>query len=209
MSDKRTEIQSWSLIVIVFLFLMQLSAAVMAVQSKGVDPDSKLKFWEIREKNMRLRLVQRLPDQTRAYLLSRGFTTTQANSIATSCVFQTIFENTAEPDSGKALSYDLKQWTVIHQQKKTKLKTREDWARQWEKQAVVPAARIAYHWSLFPTRQTYQAGDHNWGMAVFNLKPGAIFTLQLSWTQAGKNQARTIKGIQCSPDIHPQTGDSK
>lgn len=198
----------------------------IAELTTGIDPDARLPFWELKEKGIRIRLVQRLPDQTRAYFLKRGFTVKQAEVIAQSCVFQTIFYNLATAVAGKnnSLTYNLNDWKVIPQSisknkldkkkstsslKFSKLKVREDWAKIWASHSIPNAAKIAFKWSLFPTSQVYQPGDHNWGMTVYDLKPADKFTLQLSWTQGMITKTRKIKNIQCAPDIHPDPGSLK
>ena len=53
----------------------------------------------LKEKGISLRLVQRLPIQSRAFFLARGFNKQQAEIIAQSCIFQTVFKNTSNKAS--------------------------------------------------------------------------------------------------------------
>jgi hypothetical protein len=87
------------------------------------------------------------------------------------------------------------------------LKTRKDWAHEWHKENVTKPVQLAFEWSLFPTTQEYQAGDYNWGMTIFGLKPGTKFNLQFSWQQYGKKYQAWINDIECAPDINPQPGE--
>lgn len=176
----------------------------MAEVITGMDADAELPFWELRVAGMSLRLVQRLPDQTRAYFMGRGFSKAQAEQIAQSCIFQTIYKNTAPADSPLIIAYDLNLWEVQHDGKVSKLKVREDWHRQWRQQQVKPAATIAFEWSLLPTRQTYKANDYNWGMTSFNLAPGSRFDLQLRWQENGMAKTARMEQLECAADIHPQ-----
>jgi hypothetical protein len=175
----------------------------MAEVLTGIDAEAQLPFWELRVPGMSLRLVQRLPDQTRAYFMGRGFTPAQAEPIAQSCVFQTIYKNTAPAGSPWVIQYDLKQWQVEHDGKMGKLKVREDWHGQWQQQQVKLAAAIAFEWSLLPTRQTYRANDYNWGMTSFNLPPGSHFDLQLRWQENGVVKTARMEHLECAADIHP------
>lgn len=177
----------------------------IAAVSTGMDKAANLPFWELKEKGVRFRLVQRLPDQTRAYFLKRGFTLKQVENIAKSCVFQTIFHNKSPIESKQNLSYDLKQWVLIRGKKRSKMKTREDWTKIWSEKNIKMGARIAFKWSLLPTRQVYQPGDHNWGMSIFNFKPGEKFSLKMKWSQGGTLKTAIIKDIVCASDIHPQS----
>lgn len=177
-----------------------MSASAAARVSTGIDEEAQLPYWELATDAMSLRLVQRLPDQTRGFFLARGFKPEDAERIAQSCVFQAIFQNTASDPAGP-LDYDLREWAVRHDGHAQAMKTREDWKPVWEKRGVAPPARIAFEWALLPTRQRYQPGDYNWGMSIFGLAPGALFDLHVVWTQNGRKQSATLAGVQCAPDV--------
>jgi hypothetical protein len=172
--------------------------------TSGTDEQAKLPFWQYQDNGMSVRLVQRLPDQTRGFFLARGFSTSQAELIAQSCVFQTVFKNISHNHLPSPLTYNLRDWIVTHQGKTGAMKIREDWDTQWQDMQVKAAPRIAFEWSLLPTLQTYQAGDYNWGMSVFNLKPGSEFDLTLTWQQHGKQQRAVIRDMRCAADVPSQ-----
>lgn len=200
---------------VVVLFILQVSTAVYAdaVQQKaGIDEQAKLPFWEISTKGMSLRFIQRLPIQTRGYFMARGFKAAHAERIAQSCVFQTVFKNISDTDKKNkpdALAYNQHDWVVISKGMKNRPKTREDWAKEWKAAKVSRAAQIAFEWSLYPTQQEYKPGDYNWGMTIFNLKPGSTFDLGISWKQYGKMNKAMIKDIQCAADINPQPKETE
>lgn len=170
----------------------------------GIDSDAQLPFWELRTPEMSLRLVQRLPDQTRAYFQGRGFPRSQADFIAQHCIFQTIYKNTAAAGNPLVIDYDLTQWQIHHDGKSSHLMLREDWQRIWQQQSVTSAARIAFNWSLLPTHQTYRANDYNWGMTSFGLPPGSHFDLSIQWRENGIAKSARVNQLQCAPDIHPE-----
>ena len=58
----------------------------------GTDEAAQLPFWEWQDGVMSIRLVQRLPDQTRAFFMARGFDKQHAETIAQSCIFQTVYK---------------------------------------------------------------------------------------------------------------------
>ncbi len=183
---------------------MALSATcVQAEVTTGQDADAGLPYWELREPGMSVRLVQRHPDQTRGFFLARGFSREDVELIAQSCVFQTIFRNTAPATSSDSLEYDLKAWRVQAAGEPRSMQTREDWAKIWAERGIAKPARIAFEWALFPTRQSYNPGDYNWGMSVFGLPPDSHFDLALSWSQSGKTHAAVIPGIHCAADAPP------
>lgn len=173
---------------------------VQAGVSTGIDAEANLPYWELSAPGMSVRLVQRLPDQTRAFFLARGFSREAVELIAQSCVFQTVFRNTSAAADPGPLEYDLREWVVQAGGRRQGMKTREDWAVIWAELDTPKAARIAFEWALFPTRQTYHPGDYNWGMSIFGLEPGSRFDLTLVWQQYGERHSARIEGLQCAPD---------
>jgi len=186
------------------LSFSSLSMSSEVVQSQGVDKVAKLPYWQIKTRGMSLRLVQRLPDQSRAFYMARGFSEQHAEIIAQSCVFQTVFRNITSDKNASPVNYNLRKWVVVFKGQKQGMKVREDWKKEWQKRKVSMASQIAFEWGLFPTKQVYEAGDYNWGISIFDLKPGSQFDLKVSWTQFGKNYQSWIKNIKCAADIHPE-----
>lgn len=183
--------------------LLGAAPALAATVHTGTDEQARLPFWEAKTRGASVRLVQRLPDQTRGYFMARGFGVKEAELIAQSCVFQTVFSNLTGKQNGSDLAYDLDQWRIVQKQHQQKPRTREDWESVWRKRGVAQPLWLAFKWSLLPTRQTYHPGDYNWGMSIFGLEPGSRFDLHLSWQQLGQRQEIVIPDMQCAPDIHP------
>lgn len=180
--------------------LVLLATCAQAEVTTGVDEVAGLPYWELREPGMSLRLVQRHPDQTRAFFLARGFSTTEVELIAQSCVFQTVFRNMAPADSKGVLEYDLRTWRVHTGEQSQTMRMREDWAQIWASKDVAKPARIAFEWALFPTQQVYHPGDYNWGMSVFGLPSDSRFDLMLNWQQFGTVHNARIPNIHCAAD---------
>ncbi len=173
----------------------------IATIATGVDAEARLPYWEVVERGISIRLVQRLPDQTRGFFHARGFAVADAERIAQSCVFQTVFRNLAPPSDPGVIEYDLRDWVVHAAGTRRPMKTREDWQREWTARAVPKAAQLAFEWALVPTRQTYGPGDYNWGMSVFDLAPGTAFDLDVVWRQRGERRSVRLTGLRCAPDI--------
>lgn len=180
---------------------------VAAVVNTGTDGEAGLPYWEIVEAGVSIRLVQRLPDQTRGFFQARGFSVEDSELIAQSCVFQTVFKNISAATAPSTIEYNLREWVVHAAGAHRGLKTREDWEKEWTARQAPSSARLAFEWSLLPTRQSYRSGDDNWGMSVFNLKPGDEFDLDVVWHQDGKKRSVPLKGIRCAPDVHLKPGD--
>lgn len=177
-------------------------AAATGPVNTGVVPETGLRFWEWNARGVLFRLTQRLPDQTRAYFMARGFDNENAESIATRCVFQSMFKNIAEQGEG-AVSIDLDTWRIHSAGGETRMITREKWPENFVNPEVAKAAAIALEWSLLPTRQVYAPGDYNWGMTGYGLKPGKVFDLDFSWKRGDKVFQGYLKSVECAPDIHP------
>lgn len=185
--------------------LMLAHGSILAAEvTTGIDEQAGLKYWQVANKSMSLRLVQRLPDQTRGFFLARGFDLKQVDDIANSCVFQTVFRNTSQTGRASPLEYDLMQWKVVRTGHEQRMKTREAWETEWNQRGVSTSAKIAFKWSLLPTRQVYRPGDYNWGMSVFALQPGSVFDLHVSWAQHGKIHHAVIHKIRCAKDSDVQ-----
>lgn len=189
-------------------FLLLALPALAGTISTGIDAEARLPYWQLQADGMTLRLVQRLPEQSRGFFEARGFSPADAELIAQSCVFQTIFKNTSA-DAAGVLEYDLRDWRVHDRGRARAMKMREDWAPLWAARGAPAAARIAFEWALLPTRQTYRPGDYNWGMSMFGLPPGDTFDLQVVWKQHGRRQVALMKGMRCASDtaMPPPTGE--
>ncbi|HHJ15811.1 MAG TPA: hypothetical protein ENJ80_03850 [Gammaproteobacteria bacterium] len=171
----------------------------------GAKPETGLRYWEWNDQGVLFRLTQRLPDQTRAYLLARGFDAGSADLAATRCMFQSMFKNTRSRGA-PAVSINLEDWRVhaAGTEKRKQLLTREHWKQVWTQRGVSGAAAIAFEWSLLPTRQEYAPGDYNWGMTSYGLPPGTRFDLDFSWQREGKLFRGRLDGVECPADIHPE-----
>ena len=177
-------------------FLGQVSAEVIVSKEE----QTNLNTWEWREAGISIQLIQRTPDQTRAFFQARDFSSSDSDVIAKTCVFQTIVRNGGE----QSLSYNLNDWQVSNQGNHLSILTREHWNKRWEQSEATQAAQIAFRWALLPTRQQFEPGDYNWGMTSFSLPPGEVFNLTLKVTVKGNTISRNISDIVCATD---QTGN--
>lgn len=192
-------LKTWAIV-----FCLAYHTAALSKVNTGTDESAQLPFWEIQHGMVNLRLVQRLPDQTRGFFEARGFNKTDSELIAQSCVFQTVFKNSAGQTSKDIVEYDIREWIVTHKGKQSKLITREEWEKEWQNRKVSKPARIAFEWALIPTRQKYQPQDYNWGMTMYGLKPGSQFDLELRWKENGSMVSTKVNNIKCAADISPE-----
>lgn len=185
-----------------YLLLLSLSPGILAAATleKGIDEQAQLPYWELRDEGMSLRLVQRLPDQSRAFFLARGFNAEQVEEVAGRCVFQTVYRNLSHEAQPSPLHYRQRDWVIHHPQHEASILIREDWAVLWEARDAAPAARIAFQWALLPPEQTYEPGDYNWGMTMIDLPPGTHFDLEVRWEQFGATRSAFIEDLRCASD---------
>jgi hypothetical protein len=162
----------------------------------GEDADTSRRSWTWSDQGVSVQLLQLLPDQTRAFFLGRGFKAQDAERIATSCVFQTIFRN----DGDRPVAYDLNDWTRRHDGERAPLRTRERWDTSWEAGTLGQPQRIALRWALLPTVQRFEPGDYNWGMTSFGLPPGATFDLTISVRLGGETVTAEVPAVTCAAD---------
>jgi len=179
-------------------FLLSLLFLKVGMASVTVEVGEKtgLRTWQWNHDGVSLRLVQRLPDQTRAYLQGRSFPAAVADGIATSCFFGSMFRN----DGKLPLDFDLTAWKVTQKGNESRLFVREYWKDKLKSLEIPKAARIALNWSLMPTRQHFEPGDYNWGMTVYGLPPGTKFDLHLKLRLGGKPVEDIMPGLQCAPE---------
>jgi len=161
--------------------------------------------------------LQTMPlDLVRAFFLGRGFSKENAEIIAQhGCIFRSAIGNSGTKASDPATTIDLnkwrskrripalpdKGWTIYPPLASSALPfpplTREDWDKFWQKRKISEGARTALYWALFPTKQTYQASDYNWGMISFALAPQTRFNLEVHWQMAGVPQKHVFKNLEC------------
>ena len=199
-SDNTSRNGSNLLSVLCLLFLIPLPAVAEVLHGRD---ENDLQSWELRQGALSLKLIQRTPDQTRAFFLARGFPRETANDIATACVLQTIGRNLGGTEKPVSLGYDLHDWRVRYKGELRPIRLKEDWAEAWKSHPEIPeAARIAFRWATFPTRQQFEpGGDYNWGMTSFGLPPGSRFDLQLRWRENGQPKSAWIENLQCPQDL--------
>ena len=146
---------------------------------------------------VRFQFAQRIPDQTRAFYMARGFSTAAANKYATACVFQAILNNNSK---NLVIKTDLSNWQIIQNGKKSPLPLERDWQIIWNKMNISQSGRIAFRWSQFPTIQVDKPGDWFQGMTTTNLPPGTKFDLYIKWYENGKPREAIIHRLQCADD---------
>lgn len=177
--------------------LLVLPLASAAEQTRQYqDQETGLEAWEWQDNGIKLQKIQRLPDQTRAFFMGRGFTREDADYLAAGCVFQTIFHNQSE----QPVTLDLAQWRAVVDGTEKPLKLTADWQQDWTARNSPQAARIAFQWALFPNQQTFAPGDWNMGMIIYPVPPGASLDVHFSWQTKAVRHTAVLPGLRCATD---------
>ncbi len=148
---------------------------------------------------LKLETAPLAPDQVRAFFLARGFSAADTEHIVSAgCVFRSAIGSAHAKADAPAVTVALGEWNVTPAGGGVSApRTREQWEAEWTKRTVSEDAATAFHWSLFPTEQTFSATDYNWGFLTFGLAPGTRFTLDLAWRNGGQMHTARMEGLEC------------
>ncbi|MCB1736265.1 MAG: hypothetical protein H6981_11655 [Gammaproteobacteria bacterium] len=175
------------------LLPMCLSVAAQAETEEALDDRTGLPRWDVQAGDVRLRLVQRLPDQTRAFFLGRGFDAEQVDRIAGHCVLQTILYN----DGHAPIELDMAEWSALVGDREIQPRLMSDWQQEWQDLGVADGPRIAFRWALFPNHQRFSPGDWNMGMTTWPATRGASLDVRIRWHAEGVSHELTVEGVRC------------
>jgi hypothetical protein len=185
----------------VLFAVLPCSPVAVADVVRSSDGGTGLAKWSFTAGDVEIELIQRLPDQTRGFFQARNFPTAVAEEIAKNCIFQTIIRNKGTSGARSLVAVDLTTWRIRHDGMAQGLKLKEPWLDSWSEAGVGQAARLAFQWAMFPTRQEFMPGDYNWGMTAYGLSPGSVFDLLVVWQHHGVTDSGWIRGIECAPDV--------
>jgi hypothetical protein len=188
----------WLGVQLALLTVLPVAAAEVV---KSADGETGLAKWSFTAGDVEIELLQRLPDQTRGFFQARDFPVAVADEIARNCIFQTIIRNGGTPGAGSPVAIDLGTWRIRHDGAENGIKLKEAWLASWPEATVGQAARLAFQWALFPTRQEFLPGDYNWGMTAYGLSAGSVFDLKVLWQSGGVAESGWIRGIECAADV--------
>jgi len=183
------------------IFVALVTACTDAQVLHSVNEENGLQTWHFIDGDIEIELVQRLPDQSRALFMKHEFSRDVIESLALSCMMQTIIRNSGKSGSGQAVSIDLTRWRMQHKGVTSGIRQKEQWLASWSDEQASPAARLIVRWGLFPTQQEYLPGDYNWGLTTYGIAPGSVFDLAVSWEEGGKPRSGKISNIVCAPDV--------
>ena len=180
-----------------FMFMLSLFSSVAYSQSQIhlTDAVTGAQSWEIKKHGVVLYLNQLLPDQVRAFYGNRGFSQSQIDNYARSCVFMTVLRN--ESAHG-VIKYKSSDWRVNSENKEVTIKSVNAWLNGYKTMGVKKSALIAFRWAQFPIDQEYEpGGDWNQGMLSLGSYTHAVEVIA-RWTLENKPQQITLTGVNCA-----------
>jgi len=188
-------------LVLVLLIALQPAMAPGGEVTHSASERNGLRGWNFTAGDIRIELIQRLPDQTRALFMKHGFSREVIEQLALSCMFQTIIRNTGKSGSAAPVSIDLTRWRLHHAGETGPILLKEPLLAAWSDSDASPEAKLVVRWGMFPTQQDYLPGDYNWGLTAYGIAPGEQFDLEVSWQQGDQSYHDTIRDIVCAPDV--------
>lgn len=187
--------------IVLLIFLSFISSCDAGQKNQinqwNIQEESGLTRWFAEEPaGLHFELVQRLSQQTKAFYLGRGFTSTSIDKYANSCIFHTTLANNSNDAS---ILVDLSNWRVIRSSgEKYKLNLVNDWQEHWQQHNVSKAAQIAFRFSQLPNYQNPGPGDWFQGMISIDLEEGEKFDLEIFWDSNGELKNMLLQDLQCS-----------
>lgn len=167
-----------------------VASSVLAQSMETGSREDGRTYWRWGSEGLGIQLTQLQPDQIRAFYLARGLSRTAVEQLAKTCFFQMEVRNSRSQGT-PPIHLPLSAWRLVEPTGSRTVLLVTDWLQKWGETTVSGPARIAFRWALFPARQTFHAGDRNWGMLSTGLETGSVFDLDVLW-QSGEEQ-RTVR----------------
>ncbi len=177
------------------LLLVLVFPAAGAEVERTEDPETGVPVWRWQGEGASLKVAGRLPAQTRAFFLGRGFPDGAARQFAESCVLALTLRNKVRG----SLRYRLADWRVRVDGEVRKIPRESAWDDLWREMGISRGARAAFDWALFPPSATFAGDDWVMGMLSVGLEPGHRFDLVARWARDGDRERAVLKGLRCPP----------
>ena len=200
MSRRRLFIQVLLQVTRLFTVFLLSAAAAQAQQAPRQSAPSAPAGVKFSRDGLKLELAPVPPDAVRAFFMGRGFAKKDAELLVhEACIFRSAIGSAFTSAGGPQVTIDLAKWQILRAGKEAMApRLREAWMPLWRGRKVSEDARVAFYWSLFPTRQSFAPVDYNWGMITFALAAGTSFDLKLAWQSGSEVKNAILKGLTCA-----------
>lgn len=167
-----------------------------STQSSHVNPATGATTWGVETDGVYFSLTQLLPDQLRAFYANRGFSLTQIEPYASSCVYMTVLRN---DDAPGIIHYMSNDWPVLFNNKHHALVSVNQWIVRLTARGATNSSLIAFRWAQFPPEQEYRpGGDWNQGMLSIGLPAGSQFDISATWKIGELEYEATLAEVRCA-----------
>ena len=176
------------LLLVSYSFPINISAENAPVNS------SEIKRYE--DKDVFIRLINRTPDQLRAFYLARQFNQASIEEILNTCLVTPIIHNLSQD----ILWLDLDEWRFSSHGKPFERLRRDYWPDRWARTQLPQAQQSTFGWTLLPETRDLHPDESVGGSFVlpYQAKP---FTLTMNFPvgadRKGPLKTVTFEGIQC------------
>jgi hypothetical protein len=165
-------------------------------QTSDINSTTAAISWRTQAHGVYFSLTQILPEQARAFFVNRGFTLSEIEPYASSCLYMTVLRNDNAPG---AIHFVRDNWSVLVDGKAHTLVSVEQWVLRLTTASTQKSALVAFRWGQFPPEQEYEpGGDWNQGMWSVGLPPGQRFNAIARWDVDGKPYQAKLQGVECA-----------
>jgi len=184
------------MIIISAIIFFSSSCFAETPQNSRINSATGAGTWETHANGVHFSLTQILPEQVQAFYVNRGFTLSQIEPYASSCVYMTVLRNDNAPG---AIHFISNTWSAIVDGEKHTLVSVDKWVQHLTMNNTKKSALVAFRWAQFPVEQEYEpGGDWNQGMLSFGLPAGSQFDAIARWDIDGEAYEAKLQGVQCA-----------
>lgn len=130
-------------------------------------PATRIKF---ENKNFRISMSSRTPQQMAAFYEARGFPKPMINEIRKQCFITTYIKNKSQ----YVLWTDIKSWKFYHDGKEIIRLDRDYWKAFWQEMNAPMPSQSTFRWTLIPESLDYRPNEGEGGNIVLPRVAGPI-----------------------------------
>ena len=151
-----------------------------------------------KNKDFRLRLGPRTPNQIAAFYEARGFPNVAIDEVRNVCFITVGLGNRTK----KKLYHDLSKWQFVDKNGPVKRILRSDWKLRWNKLGLEKRFQSTFRWTLMPEKLDFYPQEGEGGNIIFP-RTGQPITIRAR-IQIGKDKSKvyeiTFKDVECAKD---------
>jgi len=178
-----------------FLLITITLSIICLLITTNVHAESNKRYQFI-NKEIRVRVTPRSPQQMAAFYEGRGFSKKMVNALIQPCFFTVGIHN----KTSDILWHDLSKWKFANNSGDIKHLDRAYWKDKWKKMQIPLAHQSTFRWTLLPESLDFRSNEHEGGNIILPYSTNK-FTLQVAFKtkkdKSGKLIPIKIENIQC------------